>query len=1041
MPWIGNTFRRKDGTRTGATLWQEADAAGVDIVAVDHDTHDEDIAEGLTQALKKDGGNTAAANIPMGGNRFTNLGDAEARTQALTLGQGQNNKHQYIANIGGTANAITLTSEAGLAITAYVAGQVFYFKADASNTASVTVNIDGVGTKTIKRFDGATDLMTDDIRAGSVVQIKYDGTNFQLDGASQSGASSDILARVLPTGATIFWGLDTIPAGWLKAEGQAVTKASYPELDAVYQADGYPYGASSATLGVGTMNLPPAAGRFIRVVDGGAAVDPDAASRTDRGDGATGDNVGTLQGDEFKSHQHNISDPGHDHDVNLAGNQGDGSGNTFLRPVAGGNSFSTDSATTGITVDAAGGNETRPKNIYQYLIVLANPTAAAASSVGLFGLPYNFDSVTTDADPGSGNLRLSHADLTSVTSIFLDNLEANAADVSAFIDTWDDSGSNIKGTVKISKVGAPSNYAIYSVTGSVTDGTGYRKIAVTHVGSNGSFSTADPISVEFWRTGDIGNNGDVGLPYAFDSSTTTTADPGAGDVRLSHADLSSVMEIAISDNTAASGNPDVSPYLLTWDDSDSTIRGTVLIQKASAKENQVIYNITGASTDESGWVRLAVTHVGSNGSFSDTDNINVSFVRTGDQGATGAAGADGSNGTNGSDAGVRWNFDSSTTMADPGSGDIRLNHGTFSSVMAAAISDNSGEVGNPDTSAWLLSWDDISNAATHGTLTIKKTTAPQNFAIFHVTGVTDNSGWVQAALSHVASSGSFSNTDQLSIRFSPAGADGAGSVSEAFKTIACPAGTNPVAELATDTLNLTAGTGLAITGTEGTDTVAFTLTGELSSIGGLTSAADKLPYYTGSDAAALADFTAAGRALLDDADASAQRTTLGLGSLSTLSSFNNANWSGTDLSVANGGTGASDASTARTNLGLAIGSDVQAYDADTLKGDVENQGPLTGGATVTSKDLGTVTTGTTTLDYGDRPNQRYINGGAHTLAPDTDEGSCILQITNNGSAGAITTSGWTQVTGDAFTETDGHDFMCFCTTTNSFSVLNVVALQ
>lgn len=130
--------------------------------------------------------------------------------------------------------------------------------------------------------------------------------------------------------------------------------------------------------------------------------------------------------------------------------------------------------------------------------------------------------------------------------------------------------------------------------------------------------------------------------------------------------------------------------------------------------------------------------------------------------------------------------------------------------------------------------------------------------------------------------------------------------------------------------------------------------------------------------------TAAGRALLDDADAAAQRTTLGLGTIATQGADNVTITGGTlsgltsitsatstlgtvtitggtisnitDLAVADGGTGASDAATARTNLGVAIGTDVQAYDAA-----LQSIAGLTTSADVTLYATGSDTYATTGL--------------------------------------------------------------------------------
>lgn len=131
----------------------------------------------------------------------------------------------------------------------------------------------------------------------------------------------------------------------------------------------------------------------------------------------------------------------------------------------------------------------------------------------------------------------------------------------------------------------------------------------------------------------------------------------------------------------------------------------------------------------------------------------------------------------------------------------------------------------------------------------------------------------------------------------------------------------------------------------------------------------------------------------------------------------------------------------KAGVNLEVGTDVLAYDADVLFADVGDA--LTAGFLSDSYSGGTISSGTYTPApaTGQENFQHIVNGGAFTLAPPASPCSVVLEITNNGSAGTITTSGFTAVDGDAFTTVNGDDFMCFITKTQNFSYLSVKALQ
>lgn len=134
-----------------------------------------DLATGLSTCITKDGQTTVTANIPMNSFKFTGLAAGTAATDSVRLGQLQAGAATLITVTGTNTYAGTMTP----ALSAYAAGNTFSFLVPNTNTTSCTLNIDGLGAKSITR-DGTTALVAGDLVANSEVVVVYDGTQFQV---------------------------------------------------------------------------------------------------------------------------------------------------------------------------------------------------------------------------------------------------------------------------------------------------------------------------------------------------------------------------------------------------------------------------------------------------------------------------------------------------------------------------------------------------------------------------------------------------------------------------------------------------------------------------------------------------------------------------------------------------------------------------------------------------------------------------------------------------------------------------------------------
>lgn len=241
----------------------------------------------------------------------------------------------------------------------------------------------------------------------------------------------------------------------------------------------------------------------------------------------------------------------------------------------------------------------------------------ATGVTGGVAINYTFSTITTDSDPGATFLRLNSAVAQNVSTVIrADLVDRVGADVTAVLDTFDDSSSSIKGQIRIFKISNPGVYIVFNVI-SIASPAGYRNITVVPLASSSAnpFIDNDEITLTFSRSGDAGGGAATAIsftPSGNISSTNVQTAIQELDTEKTSAN-NSVLTGTTDIQQALKLSGDISPATITANQSDYNPTGLVtaaVLRLASDAARE----ITGLQGGDDGRVLLVVN----SGSFSIT---------------------------------------------------------------------------------------------------------------------------------------------------------------------------------------------------------------------------------------------------------------------------------------------------------------------------------------------------------------------------------------------------------------------------------------
>ena len=410
---------------------------------------------------------------------------------------------------------------------------------------------------------------------------------------------------------------------------------------------------------------------------------------------------------------------------------------------------------------------------------------------------YGYDNTTADADPGAGNFRLNNTLVASATEMYIADDNQSSVDIQTMIQNL-----AIGTGVYISNPNVKTDAAYFTVSGAITDNSGYSTVPLTFVDSGtSSFTNGTILSFSFLSTG-VADDSITNTKLADMAQDTIKGriTAGAGDPEdLTGAQVRTVIDFdaQVSANSAVAANTSkVTNATHTGDAAGATaltLQNAAITGKTTVTAVGTDFALI-SDTSDSGNLKKALISDFGGGAGSDTtaihddtpgeivlvtekvtpvaadliliedsaDSNNKKRVQVGNLPGTGG----------GAGIAANWTFSTAITATDPGAAGIKYNNATPASVTAIFIN-----VASNNTADFEVF---ISSLGGGDTIYLQQLDDDADFLVFNVTSSVDNTGWYTIN-GTIADSGTLpADASDVGVNFGYTGAGAGASVTSIF---------------------------------------------------------------------------------------------------------------------------------------------------------------------------------------------------------------------------------------------------------------------